>query len=169
MSVPIITSYGSWESPISSDMIVSSGLTLGQIVLDGEAIYWSEGRPAENGRSGQRYILATEQSYDFPSIFDIAREFVPDLQTPRRLPKSILMVAATMQELTARLTGSEPLVSRSQVNLYYGKVQTMNINKARQELSYAPRTPEQALRESFTYLLEETLFAQTPPLQIAGA
>jgi len=124
---------------------------------------------AENGRSGQRYILATEQSYDFPAIFDIAREFMPELQTPRRLPKSILIAAATMQELTARLTGSEPLVSRSQVNLYYGKVQTMNINKARQELGYAPRTPEQALRESFTYLLEETPFAQTPALQVAGA
>jgi dihydroflavonol-4-reductase len=124
---------------------------------------------AENGRSGERYILATEQSYDFPAIFDIARDFVPELQTPRRLPKPILMAAATMQELTARLTGGEPLVSRSQINLYYGKVQTMNINKARQELGYAPRSPEQALRESFAYLQEETPFTQPPFLQVAGA
>lgn len=124
---------------------------------------------AENGRSGQRYILATEKSFSFPAIFDIAREFVPNLQTPRRLPKSVVMAAATMQELRARLTNSEPMVSRSQVNLYYGKVQTMNINKARQELGFAPRSPEKALRESFTYLLEETPFAQTPSLQVAGA
>ena len=46
-----ITPYGSWESPISSDMIVSSNLALGQIALDGETVYWVEGRPSENGRS----------------------------------------------------------------------------------------------------------------------
>lgn len=124
---------------------------------------------AENGRSGQRYILATENSLSFPDIYNIAREFIPDLQTPRRMPKSVVMAVATLQELSARLTGGEPVVSRSQVNLYYGKVQTMNINKARQELGYAPRSPEQALRESFTYLLEDTPFTKIPKLQVAGA
>ena len=51
MTSPIIATYGSWKSPISSDMIVASNLALGQIVLDGETVYWTEGRPAENGRS----------------------------------------------------------------------------------------------------------------------
>ncbi len=74
---------------------------------------------------------------------------------------------ATVQELGARLTGGEPLVSRSQVNLYYGKVQTMNINKARQELGYAPRPPEQALRESFAYL-QAGAFVETPQYQMVG-
>ncbi len=46
-----IAPYGAWKSPISSDMIVSSNLAFGQIVLDGETVYWEEGRPAENGRS----------------------------------------------------------------------------------------------------------------------
>lgn len=124
---------------------------------------------AENGRSGQRYILSTENSFSFPQIFDIAREFVPTLQTPRRMPKTVVMAAATLQEFRARLTGDEPMVSRSQVNLYYGKVQTININKARQELGYVPRSPEQALRESFAYLQEETPFAQPHSLQVVGA
>ena len=43
--------YGSWKSPISSDLIVSGSIGLGQIVLDGDAVYWTEGRPSENGRS----------------------------------------------------------------------------------------------------------------------
>ena len=51
MTSPIFAPYGSWKSPISSDMIVASNLALGQIVLDGETVYWTEGRPAENGRS----------------------------------------------------------------------------------------------------------------------
>lgn len=122
---------------------------------------------AEKGRSGERYILATERSLTFPQIYEIAREFVPELKTPRRMPRSVVMTVATLQELGARLTGGEPLVSRSQVNLYYGKVQTMNINKARQELGYAPRSPEQALRESFAYL-QAGAFSQTLQYQMVG-
>ena len=43
--------YGSWKSPITSDLIVSGTISLGQIVLDGDALYWTEGRPSENGRN----------------------------------------------------------------------------------------------------------------------
>lgn len=42
--------YGSWVSPITSDLIVSSGIRLGGIRLDGLDIYWSELRPTEGGR-----------------------------------------------------------------------------------------------------------------------
>ncbi len=49
------TSYGSWRSPITSDLIVSSAIRLGEVRLDGADpygadIYWSELRPAEGGR-----------------------------------------------------------------------------------------------------------------------
>ncbi|MGD8774879.1 MAG: S9 family peptidase [Syntrophobacterales bacterium] len=43
--------YGSWKTPITSELIVSETIKLGQIVLDGEAVYWSESRPAEGGRN----------------------------------------------------------------------------------------------------------------------
>lgn len=46
-----IAPYGSWKSPITADLIVAGTIGLGQIVLDGEDVYWSEGRPAEAGRS----------------------------------------------------------------------------------------------------------------------
>jgi len=53
-------------------MIVSSGLTLGQIVLDGEAIYWSEGRPAENGRSVLvKWSSETDVEDVLPSEFNV--------------------------------------------------------------------------------------------------
>lgn len=42
--------YGSWKSPISSDLIVLSSIRLGEIRLDGSDIYWSELRPTEGGR-----------------------------------------------------------------------------------------------------------------------
>ncbi|MEG4232069.1 S9 family peptidase [Microcoleus sp. Pol11C3] len=46
-----VSPYGSWKSPISSDLIVSGTIGLGQITIDGDDIYWAEGRPSEAGRS----------------------------------------------------------------------------------------------------------------------
>jgi len=46
-----ISPYGSWKSPITSDLIVSGTVGLGQIAIDGDDIYWVEGRPSEAGRS----------------------------------------------------------------------------------------------------------------------
>jgi dipeptidyl aminopeptidase/acylaminoacyl peptidase len=46
-----IAPYGSWKSPITADLIVAGTIGLGQIALDGDDIYWTEGRPAEAGRN----------------------------------------------------------------------------------------------------------------------
>jgi dipeptidyl aminopeptidase/acylaminoacyl peptidase len=51
MSNQQIAPYGSWKSPITADLIVSDSIRLGSIVLDGDDIYWSEGRPSEGGRN----------------------------------------------------------------------------------------------------------------------
>ncbi len=45
-----ISRYGSWKSPITSDLIVSGTIGLGQIAIDGEDVYWVETRPQEKGR-----------------------------------------------------------------------------------------------------------------------
>ena len=42
--------YGSWQSPITTDLIVSGSIGLGQVALDDEDIYWVEMRPSEGGR-----------------------------------------------------------------------------------------------------------------------
>ena len=46
-----IASYGSWRSPITAELIVKGSIGLGQIEVEGDNIYWTEGRPAEGGRS----------------------------------------------------------------------------------------------------------------------
>lgn len=51
MAEPQVAPYGSWKSPITSDLIVSSTVGLGQIAVDGEDIYWLEMRPSEGGRN----------------------------------------------------------------------------------------------------------------------
>jgi len=50
MTIPKVAPYGSWKSPITSDLIVSETIGPGQIALDGEDVYWVEMRPAEGGR-----------------------------------------------------------------------------------------------------------------------
>jgi len=50
MAKPQVAPYGSWKSPITSDLIASGIIRLGQIALDGDDVYWVEMRPAEGGR-----------------------------------------------------------------------------------------------------------------------
>jgi len=42
--------YGSWPSPITSELIVSDTIGLGQIEVSGGDVWWAEARPAEQGR-----------------------------------------------------------------------------------------------------------------------
>lgn len=51
MNQPQIAPYGSWKSPITSDLIVSGTIGLGGVTIDHQDIYWIEGRAAEAGRS----------------------------------------------------------------------------------------------------------------------
>jgi dipeptidyl aminopeptidase/acylaminoacyl peptidase len=43
--------YGSWKSPITSDLIVAQSISLTDVRLDGGTVYWLEGRPQEQGRN----------------------------------------------------------------------------------------------------------------------
>lgn len=48
---PQIAPYGSWRSPITSDLIVGGSVGLSQPTFDGGDIYWVEMRPTEAGRN----------------------------------------------------------------------------------------------------------------------
>src|SRR2546425_167346 len=50
MAGPKAAPYGSWRSPITSDLIVAETIGLGQTAIDGDDIYWTELRPSEGGR-----------------------------------------------------------------------------------------------------------------------
>ncbi|GCF06733.1 S9 family peptidase [Dictyobacter arantiisoli] len=43
--------YGSWKSPVTTDLIVGETIRLGLVALEGEDVYWIEGRPSEGGRN----------------------------------------------------------------------------------------------------------------------
>ena len=46
-----VAPYGSWKSPVSSDLVVRGAVGLKDAALDGGDVYWMESRPGEGGRS----------------------------------------------------------------------------------------------------------------------
>ncbi len=67
-----VAPYGAWKSPISSDMIVAGVVGLSSLTLDGEDVYWIEGRPAEGGRYAIARYSRDEQVSDVtPSPFNV--------------------------------------------------------------------------------------------------
>ena len=47
----VIAPYGTWPSAISSSLLTSASISLGQVCVDDGRIYWAEGRPLESGRT----------------------------------------------------------------------------------------------------------------------
>lgn len=50
MPAPKVAPYGSWESPITTDLIVAGTVGLGSPHISGDALFWTESRPSEGGR-----------------------------------------------------------------------------------------------------------------------
>ncbi|MHB1006900.1 MAG: dipeptidyl-peptidase 5 [Chloroflexota bacterium] len=51
MATPTVAPYGSWHSPITSELIVSRALGIGEVAFDGKDTYWLESRPLAGGRN----------------------------------------------------------------------------------------------------------------------
>jgi dipeptidyl aminopeptidase/acylaminoacyl peptidase len=50
--VPTVAPFGSWESPITIDLVASEGgVSFGFLDLTADGVYWTESRPQEKGRS----------------------------------------------------------------------------------------------------------------------
>jgi dipeptidyl aminopeptidase/acylaminoacyl peptidase len=43
--------YGSWKSPITAALLVQDAVTLSDVQVDGDTVYWCERRPSEGGRT----------------------------------------------------------------------------------------------------------------------
>ena len=51
MNDKLTAPYGSWKSPISSELIVADSIGIGDVAIHGDDIYWTEMRPADNARN----------------------------------------------------------------------------------------------------------------------
>lgn len=48
---PRVLPFGSWPTPITSEVLVASAVRLAEVQVDGDDVLWSEGRPDEGGRT----------------------------------------------------------------------------------------------------------------------
>lgn len=71
MSKKRVSPYGSWESPITMDTVLADSVRFLELDLDGESIYWLEGRPQESGRCVVvKRSPGGEQSDQLPTPFN---------------------------------------------------------------------------------------------------
>ena len=46
-----MATYGSWPTPITSELVVRAAAGLGAVSVQGDTVVWSEQRPEEDGRT----------------------------------------------------------------------------------------------------------------------
>jgi dipeptidyl aminopeptidase/acylaminoacyl peptidase len=64
--------YGSWRSPITSELIVAQTVSLPEARIDGGSVYWLEGRPQEQGRFVVVRLVADGKATDLtPPPFNV--------------------------------------------------------------------------------------------------
>ena len=72
MAEPTLAPYGAWKSPITAGSLAGGTIRLAEIKLDGDDVYWLEGRPAEGGRNVVVRRDATGQTVDItPAGFNV--------------------------------------------------------------------------------------------------
>lgn len=111
---------------------------------------------ARQGIAGQRYILANQHSSSFSGIVAAANAVAPGYRVPPRAPRWLLLGIAGCGEALAKLTGKAANLTLSQVRTFYGVKQEYAISKAREQLDYRPKSPAQALQETFAYLQQRS-------------
>ena len=55
--------YGSWPSPIQVEDLLTETVSLSEPAVDGDDVYWIEGRPSEAGRSVLVRRTAVKRSF----------------------------------------------------------------------------------------------------------
>ncbi|VTU28234.1 esterase [Variovorax sp. PBS-H4] len=62
---PVCAPFGTWASPITAEHVASAQVTLADVLLDGDEVWWIEGRPLEAGRQ----VLVRRSRAGVPSDF----------------------------------------------------------------------------------------------------
>jgi dihydroflavonol-4-reductase len=113
----------------------------------------------EKGGTGQRYILAGE-NVTVKGLFDMLAELT-GLKAPSiKAPVPVLRVLAAAMELGSKLTGSRPMLDRSQIDEFAGKYGYFDNSKAERDLGYTYMTARDTLRRTVAWLLDKEFVAE---------
>jgi dipeptidyl aminopeptidase/acylaminoacyl peptidase len=59
-----LAAYGAWISPVSVELMTATAIGLSSLSVDGDSLYWLEGRPAESGRTALCRRLANGEIHE---------------------------------------------------------------------------------------------------------
>lgn len=107
---------------------------------------------ADNGRSGERYIIGNRRPISTTEIFRLAHTLYPEIKTPGQASKKRLLFMAGISEIISKIKGVPPLMLRSHVRHMYKADFSYNPQKARKELKFSPAPLEETLKECIKYL-----------------
>lgn len=152
--LPLNVSYGVLKLILNKQIPMDTQITLNWVdVKDvAEGCYLA----AQKGRSGERYILANEKCMTITNTTRLAQKLYPELKinVPGSVPKFILYTIAGFMEFSAKISGKSPVLTTKDIAMFSGLQQNFDISKARNELGFNPKNPEQAVREALSYLME---------------
>ena len=151
--LPLNVSYGVLKLILNKQIPVDTKITLNWIdVKDVAQGCWLA---AEKGRSGERYILANEQCMTITDTTKLASKLYPELKLkiPGAVPKFMLFVIAGILEFFAKMSGKVPVLTRKDIAMFSGLQQNFDISKARTELGFNPKKPDEAVTQALAYLM----------------
>lgn len=113
--------FGSWKSPITSDLITQSTIGVGSVSVDGRNVYWLEGRPKEGGRQVlMRRDAAGKVTEVTPSPFNV-RTLAHEYGGGAYLVNNdvVYFVNFADQRVYRQEIGSEPKALTAEANVRY--------------------------------------------------
>lgn len=129
-------------------VIVPGGVTL----VDARDVAATLEAAARRGVPGERYIAASS----FVSYAELleALERLSGVPAPtRRIPKTLALLYATVQELRAGLGGPPPNVTRERLHAVFAE-HRWDSSKARRELGVSFRPVEETLRDAVRWFVD---------------
>ena len=134
-----VAPYGSWKSPVTSDMIVDESVQIEQIIVDGSMIYWSERRAKEAGRSVVLRLTPEGQIKTItPPFIDPQKPYYNVRTRVHEYGGGAFTVAGNMvyfsnfkdQQLYRQEPGLEPVQITSEAQMFYADG-VIDINRKR--------------------------------------
>ncbi|WP_442266358.1 NAD-dependent epimerase/dehydratase family protein [Tenacibaculum sp. ZS6-P6] len=140
---------------LDGEMIADTNITLNWIDVKDVAL--GAYSAMKKGRNGERYILANETHTSIQESVAIAAKTFPELKlkTPPKIPKPLLYIIAFFMKTGSLITGKEPLLQKEYIDMFYGLKQDYDINKAKSELNFTPKSSKKALIEALNYIKNE--------------
>lgn len=98
----------------------------------------------DRGKSGEYYIISAGD-LTTREMFEIFSQ-VTGIPAPREAPEPLVRLVASILEPIGRIAGWQPPIDNERVHYVYDRCVRVDSTKARQELSWNPRSPEVTLK-----------------------